>query len=166
MKVRPMLFITPLVIGIALVGCSWNPQPRNWPDLHYPPQVIGLEIKTNASMSNEQAQQFQEAIVKALKDRNIAVDSKVPRRLMVEVVNYNVQSVFRAVITTGGPWARYTSNTLDLKVTLVTQTGERIDIPRFSAMRESDHVFQYLLESMARQIADVAFTADALPDQG
>lgn len=155
-----------LTVALISAACSFQ-EPNLVTGLPYPPQTVKLEIVNAADMSNDEIGEFRNVLVEALKERNIQVHNPSDQTLIVEVTAYNRESDLRRAgkvaltVMMGGPWTNYTTNALDLKVSL-KKGNAVIRFPKFEEIKESARDFNKLRRSMARRVAsEVLGAADA-----
>ncbi|MCX6788045.1 MAG: hypothetical protein NT108_02705 [Candidatus Kaiserbacteria bacterium] len=155
-------------IVLFLSACSYTPDQRVWTDIAYPTQSVQLEIVDRDSMSKKETEEIRTVLAKTLNDLKIEVSPTAGRKLIVEVVKYNEQSVVTTALqwiiqtTFPGPWAFYSNNALDLRARLIKEDGSVVEFTKLAEISESGRDFKYLQENMARRVAYAVLTADAL----
>lgn len=161
---RSLALSAALAIAIALtVACSFQ-EPNLKTGLPYPQQTVKLEIVNSAHMSREEENAFREVLTQALLERNIRIHNPSEKILKVDVVEFRREGDARWALKwmlecmIGGPWAHYTTNALDVKVTL-RQGDTETRFPKFDEIQESARDFDKLERSMARRIASEVFMA-------
>lgn len=159
-----------IAISIALAmmmtftaACSFQ-EPNLKTGLPYPEQTVTLEIVNTAGMSQEEEMKFREVLAQALLERNIQVQGPGEKTLTVEVIDFNREGGTRWALKwalefmMGGPWAHYTTNALNVKVSL-RRLDSVVQFTKFNEIEESARDFDKLERSMVRRIASEVLMA-------
>ncbi|RJR50707.1 MAG: hypothetical protein C4576_04905 [Desulfobacteraceae bacterium] len=156
---KPYMAMALAAITMLSAACSFQ-EPNLVTGLPYPSQTVKLEIVNATEMTNDEINEFRSVLIEALKERNIQVHNPSNQTLIVEVTAYNRESQLRRAgkvalsVIPGGPWTNYTTNALDLKVSLKKGDNTVIRFQKFEEIKESARDFNKLRRSMTRRVAD------------
>lgn len=158
-----------LVITAAFAtGCAYSEPVRVWKDVTYPSQAVAVEIVNSAGMNKEEESDVRQALIKALAERNIAIDSSATLKLRLEVVKHRVHPLpfwiyqWGVEIMGGVTVAHWSLNRLEVRAHITLPSGQSAEVAKFGEIKESGRNFGYLLRSTMRRVADAVFYADAL----
>ncbi|OQW45185.1 MAG: hypothetical protein A4C66_07280 [Nitrospira sp. HN-bin3] len=153
-----------LAIAAAFSAACTFQEPNLKTALPYPEQTVKLEIVNTAQMSEAEESALRGVLIQALQERNIRIHNPGEKTLTVEVVDFHREGNLRWTLKwmlecmIGGPWAHYTTNALNVKVTL-RQEGSETRFTKFDEIEESARDFDKLERSIARRIASEVFMA-------
>lgn len=151
------------ILTTFAAACSFQ-EPNLKTGLSYPEQTVALAIVNTAGMSQEEEAEFRGVVAQALLERNIRIHNPGEKTLTVEVLAFNREWAIRWALkwvlecAIGGPWAHYTTNALNVQVSL-RQHDSVVQFTKFNEIEESARDFDKLERSIARRIASEVLMA-------
>lgn len=125
-------------------------------------KTLNLEIISPDGVDKKELKSFREATTSALQKRGISVVDVGSPKLIVEILNFNKDSkFFRYALTStvGGPFTQYTSNAIEVKVSIKDKEKTIEEFKEFQEYKESIHDWEDLKRTVANRIADAVYFA-------
>jgi len=156
-------FLVGILLWLAGCGSTYRQIEVEYPISPYTKyKALNLEVVNPDSVDKEELESFRELIILALQKRGISVVDTDNPKLIVEVLNFNKDSKFlryALTLTIGGPFTQYTSNTIEVKVSI--KDRERIiELKEFQEYKEKIKDWEDLKKTVANRIADAVYFAN------
>jgi len=163
---KKLVLIGTLVIMLLLLagcGSTYKHIEVEYPISQYAKyKTLNLEIISPDGVDKKELKSFRETITSALQKRGISVVNVESPKLIVEILNFNKDSKFfryALTLTVGGPFTQYTSNAIEVKVSIKDKEKTIEEFKEFQEFKESIHNWEDLKRTVANRIADAVYFA-------
>lgn len=166
---RKVVFVGFLVgILLCLAGCSsaYKQIEVEYPISPYTKyKTLNLDIISSDDINKKELNSFKELIIMTLQKRGISVVNVESPKLIVEILNFNKESKsykfvkWAGVIIVGGPFAWYTNNAIEVKVSIKDKGKTVEEFKEFQEFKESIHNWEDLKRTVANRITDAVYFA-------
>jgi len=163
---RKLVFVGFLVgILLCLAGCggTYKQIKVEYPISPYMKyKALNLDIVSSDDIDKKELNSFKELIILALQKRGISVANIESPKLVVEILNFNKDNkIFRYAFTliVGIPLTNYTSNAIEVKVSIKDKEKTIEEFKEFQEFKESIHNWEDLKRTVANRITDSVYFA-------
>lgn len=163
---RKLVFVGFLVgILLCLAGCggTYKQIKVEYPISPYMKyKALNLDIVCSDDIDKKELNSFKELIILALQKRGISVANIESPKLVVEILNFNKDNkIFRYAFTliVGIPLTNYTSNAIEVKVSIKDKEKTIEEFKEFQEFKESIHNWEDLKRTVANRITDAVYFA-------
>lgn len=124
---------------------------------------LNLEITSPEDADKDELKSFEELIGSALQKRGIKLrEGNESPKLSVEIINFNKDSKilrFALTLAIGVPFTQYTSNAIELKVSIKNKEKVIEEFHEFQEFQESIKDWEDLKKTVANRMADAVYFA-------
>jgi hypothetical protein len=126
-------------------------------------KTLNINIISSDDINKKELNSFKELIILALQKRGISVVNAESPKLIVEILNFNKDnnkfSKRALTVIVGIPFTHYTSNAIEVKVSIKDKERTIEKFKEFQEFKENMHNWEDLKQAVANRIADAVYFA-------